>query len=349
MKRKYTSSKYKRRSKILLKKRKHKQRKRKKLILIRKKKLLRIKNEYLRHKHSNIRTSQKGKQLSISAPEDFSIVNNINEMMDFFDEVYMHVIDGRKRILLDLSRIKTLTPDALLYLLSLLEYYTQELKFKKISGNYPSEPNILKIFEESGFTKYVLADASHRKRSENILSIESHDLVQGKTAKKVVDFTKNKLKTFTPSHSRSLYATLIECMANVKNHAYSDKKRIHPPKWWLIAHHDETENKIKFVFLDNGVGIPSTIHKKFDEVFKKTLGFNNDSQLILSVLDGDFRTRTKQEWRGKGLPKIFEYFQQKRIENLIIISNKGFIVANGRKTITFDRKFRGTLLSWDIV
>lgn len=54
-------------------------------------------------------------------------------------------------------------------------------------------------------------------------------------------------------------------------------------------------------------------------------------------------------YRGKGLPKIYEYSKNRNIENLVVISRNGYVdVANGIVK-DLNEKFYGTLLSWDFV
>ena len=137
-------------------------------------------------------------------------------------------------------------------------------------------------------------------------------------------------------------------MANTKNHAYNITRK--DQKWWLISCYDEDSKKVNFTFMDNGDGIPFTLRKNiierfFDPLIKK----QNDGKLILSALKGEFRTRTKKHYRGTGLPKIFSYSKEKQIENLIIISNKGYVDCDSEQSKELSRKFFGTLLSWDFV
>lgn len=349
MRKYFTTTKYKERQFRTHKKR-NKRKTNKYIINLRiKKKVQQLEKSHTYHTHAHIKNIKKHHAVEIPAPKLFSLVENIEEMLEFFDEIYFNIVKKRKRIFLDFEKVEKLTPDALLYLLSIMEYYINVHKCELIGGNYPKKQEILDLFIESGFTKYVETRSKRSKTGNDILSIESNELVQGAIAKKVVDFAKEKLGTKAERHSKSLYATLIECMANAKNHAYTNSHSSLASRWWLMAMHDVNENKIRFVFLDNGAGIPNTIRKKFKEKVSTFVGVNADPQLILSSLDGGFRTRTEKGWRGKGLPKIYEFLKLQRIDNLSVISSKGYVLAKNRDILQFNRKFHGTLLAWDIV
>ena len=76
--------------------------------------------------------------------------------------------------------------------------------------------------------------------------------------------------------------------------------------------------------------------------------WGEDNKLIVSALQGDFkRTRTREPWRGKGLPKINSHFQNKIIDNLFIVSRQGYINYETSDIRDLNGVFQGTLLSWD--
>lgn len=144
-------------------------------------------------------------------------------------------------------------------------------------------------------------------------------------------------------------------MQNSREHAYD----VNAPyqKWYLAAHHNNTDGTVTFSFLDGGQGIPRTINTKFREKLKSLLGsrFSNapeglrieDRELVLSALRGEFRTRTQKVYRGKGLPRISSYASDGTIANLVIVSNHAFLDVGAGKDSELESQFRGTLFSWD--
>jgi hypothetical protein len=195
---------------------------------------------------------------------------------------------------------------------------------------------------------YVHANFSFNPDNSKILSVKSGQFAKGSIAKQVIDFSKGILNQSKTSQSRSIYGTIIECMVNTKHHAYHDLN--HNWKWWLMALPNEKNDRIQFAFLDNGAGIPTTVKKKFSERVNRLFGNNSsDCKLIHSALQGEYRTRMKDKWRGKGLPKIYDHYNNKYIENLHIISNHGYVDCKNDVIKELNEKFHGTLLSWDFV
>ena len=75
-----------------------------------------------------------------------------------------------------------------------------------------------------------------------------------------------------------------------------------------------------------------------------------DDKYVISTLDGDFRTATKQSHRGKGLPKIRSFCSAGKINNMRIITNKAsvFVRKDGFSSTTVPSALQGTLYYWEI-
>lgn len=283
--------------------------------------------------------------ITIEAPPKFSIKDNLEECLDLFAEIETRLWN-KERLFIDLSNVHYLTTDVLIYLLSRLDFFEQQGRLD-VAGNLPNDPDCEKIISASGFYDYMSFKPSQRVSNQNILSIKSGSIVQPQVAKEVVNFSLKHLKKDKSLNSMSIYTTLIECMANTKNHAYhvaSEKIS----KWWLIALYSKNDNSVKFTFLDNGHGIPKTVRKK---VLERLISYE-DNKLIESALKGNYlRTQTNQPWRGNGLPKIYNFSKEKQIEDLVVISNKGCIncEADESKLLGGKRNLNGTLLSWSFV
>lgn len=331
MKKIYQSEKFKRYSKKkvernLRKRRRHKKKRKNKPERIRRRKSKKPKKQITR----------------LHAPVKFSLKNNIDEVLLFFASL-TRALEKKDTIFVDLSGIKEISSGAILYLLSILDKFKQK-GYMNVSGNAPNDQKCRALFNQSGFYEYV----SDRKgggstTNPDILSIRRGSLVNGKIVKQVIDFSAKHLRIKKSLITKSIYATLIECMANTRDHAYSDKYDA-GSEWWVIALYNKNDNRVNFTILDNGMGIPRTVKKKIYERFT-----SKDYKLIISAMKGDFRTQTKKPWHGKGLPRIDSYFQNKRIDNLVIISNRGYINYENSDIRNLDGPFHGTLLSWDIV
>lgn len=279
----------------------------------------------------------------IEAPENFSLINNVSETIQFFDAFY-NAMKRRDKIFINLRNVKTMTTDVILYILSHLEY--NKTKFGQranILGSNPKDEKCNKIFETSGFYDYVY----HNKTLTTdpaIYTIKHGSKVLGVIAKEIKDFTIKTLGV-TKADVKSIYRNIVECMQNTNNHAYNPESKYN--SWWLMASYDSTCEKVCFTFLDNGLTIPRTIKKRYGESFKNLLGIQADGKLILSTLQGDFqRTATRIKHRGKGLPMIYSTATNKQIEDLHLLSRRGFVDAINNKSVELKNTFHGTLLTW---
>jgi hypothetical protein len=125
MKKLYTTPGWKRRT---LKRSEDELKKRQKLSLRKKKRTKsRIPPSYIHQ--PNVKVEKKNKRVKIEVPTNFSIKNNVENMLEFFDQVYYYVDKGKK-IFFEMSNIKELTADAIIYMLSVFDYYKKNMSLK---------------------------------------------------------------------------------------------------------------------------------------------------------------------------------------------------------------------------
>lgn len=277
----------------------------------------------------------------VSAPDIFSIIKNPSETISFFSKIE-HTAFITHSLFIDIKNIKVITPETVLYLLLFVDKFKKNKKIK-IVGNAPEDKRCREIFLHSGFYDYVNSSYA-TPRDINILSVKSDHIVSGEIADNVIEFACAKLNIKRSNITKAFYTTILECMGNTKEHAYTSHSAKYA-KWWLIACHDSLNNCIDFSILDNGEGIPETVKKRFLE---NIFGYS-DSKIISSVLNGEFRTSTQLQYRGKGLPKINSFMDEKIIQNLIIISNNGYYNADTKRKIELDKKFNGTMVCWSFI
>lgn len=312
------------------------------------------KNWSLKTVYAQVHEDRHTHELVMNVPENFSIIENAEQMLLFFEDFKKYVIK-RKRIFFDMSKVNRLTGDAIIYMLSMFDRNEKLYGKFHIRGNVPENGFCRNLLFDSGFFNYVYIKTTIPKSSEDIVQIEKDSIVKGKLAKQIIDFTKNKLNIERAKVTKSLYDILIECMVNTNNHAFG-KKEMHP-FWYLMAVYDKENKEVFYTFLDAGQGIPKTIRKKYlEKVFEfiktaslSTIDLVTDKDLIISALEGVLkRSRiVKKGHRGKGLPRIYEHFKNKQIEDLVIISKKGYVDLNGKSTL-LSKDFAGTMLSWKI-
>lgn len=282
------------------------------------------------------------------APKNFSIVENTDETLKFFDRL-IELVEKKVNIELDMTKVESLTPGTILYLISLFrEWYEDGLKYK-IRGDAPKNEECQELFVKSGFYQYVESEVSKNiKADKNIFTIKEGNKCEPLLATKFIKHVRDYIGIDGPTkETKSVRTVLIECMTNTHNHASGNRQ--HPARWYLMAYNKN--NEVHFTFLDSGVGIPSTIQTNFAEEFLRIAPIlkGREDKLIKAALDGEFRTSTKEKKRGKGLPKIMSIAQDKIIKESVIISGTGFVNCSSNTTKELKHRFHGTLLSWKIV
>ncbi|MDX9697625.1 MAG: hypothetical protein RBT49_17670 [Bacteroidales bacterium] len=303
-----------------------------------------------------------------NAPENLSICGNSGPTIGYFQKYIRHLKNNKANfydtLFFDVSNIKTLTIDALMYLLAIIKNFDykikyfkkskkeqskypkySELKIKKISGNLPNDPSIRTKFLMSGFLNYVsIPDKPVEKAFDNV-QIREGSLIDTSVAREITTFVIDAFED-DRRNTKYIYNMLIELMSNTNNHAYEKEKQF-INHWFIFARFDKNDEKIAITFLDTGEGIPRTVKKKLSEKVVYT-----DSQLIQASFDDSFnRSTTKFTHRGKGLPRIYDYCVKKRIDSITVISQKGKVVlmSNGENKIyNLFRPLTGTIYYWEI-
>lgn len=282
------------------------------------------------------------------APEVFSFIDNPNETTRFFQRITSFITKRSnfgKDLFIDISQVKRLTIDALMYIIAVVTNLNRHFRSKyKFMGNFPQDSESRRLVRDSGFDKFVTYYGSEpiNRNSDNI-QIVSGDKVDPQLAKRICDFviTKGNVTRIT---TQFLYNMMIELMANVFAHAYSGSHTILYSRWYCFAEYDEKNNCIYFTFMDIGDGIPSTVRKRGLEV----LGFKSDWAFVLSALKGELRSKTKAPYRGKGLPQIYSYCKNNLIDKMRIISNSADVLIEKGNTESSDLScsLKGTLFYW---
>ncbi len=273
------------------------------------------------------------KRYEFQAPCNFSFLNNAEETISFFNEMIQLINHNGKRqfeIFIDIKNVEKLTIDALMYLLSIINNMKNVFKRRiSIRGNIPLDSNINRLFKESGFFNYV--------KSTNIIPIfknsDTIQIISGKNtdtriARQISDFVSDKLG-MTRSQCSFIYVMMIELMSNTYKHAYANNavNRI-SNKWYCFCKYNNIEQIVSFTFMDVGAGIPTTVRKKFAEKLD-FLNLKAENRYVISALEGQFRTSTSLAYRGKGLPRIHETCQSRKIQNMRLITNKADVRDDG--------------------
>ncbi len=277
------------------------------------------------------------------APEIFSYIYNTDETAGMFVGVIEEINRGiyGRRFFFDSSSVENVTTEVLVYIIAII----CNMKFNKIkqysfAGNLPKNESAKKVFEESGFYKFVQTRnrklPSNSQKMQIVSGKKTDSVIAGQICKFVMDKL-DKDKVYT----QFIYKTIVELMSNVVHHAYHDKEEIMYPCWYLYSEYDK--DKVRFIFVDTGLGIATTVRKKIYENIKFIVG---DADLIESSFAGENRTETRQHNRGLGLPALKEYVIDGKFSSFFVISGSGgykYISQGKFEKVNLRNKIYGTI------
>lgn len=283
-----------------------------------------------------------------TAPRVFSFINNLDETTAMFSSLIEAIKGGthKKRFFFDSAGVEDVTTDVILYIIAIIRNIKiSRLKQYSYSGNLPKNNEAAKVYNESGLDKYVQSKRQELPANNAKMQIASAKRTDGQLAAQICQFIMEKFDVDRKA-IQYIYKTIIEMMSNTVYHAYNNtKEEIMYPCWYMYAEY--TGEIVRLIFLDTGMGIASTVRKKFpfEQHIKK------DSELIESAFLGDFRTETQKDHRGLGLPALKEYTEKKKFKNFMVLSgNGGYKCEENGEFMKFDfeNKIYGTIYVVDI-
>ena len=292
----------------------------------------------------------------VEAPSNFSLVDNIEEVLGFIDKVRFQY-NQKHPVFIRLENITTLGNGAILLLLAnMIQFRSHGIQF---NGNYPKDVNLKKKLEESGFFKHLYRAVIKRDdysvgTPDSIIYTHAQKEVDAELADIIVEKASQVVwgeKRRCPGIQR----LLIELMHNTNNHAGKKKGTKH---WWLSSHKDETNKTVTISFMDFGRGIfdsldnkqPGDIFYGWKDSFFSIFPFADTSEKIMKlILEGELhKTCTEDYFRGKGLPGIYEAFKGGRIGKLKIITNRVYADVENNKYKLMNHNLHGTFFSCEI-
>lgn len=326
-----------------------------------KKMLCKIKRKN-KHK-SNIKNKNKIDKI-FNVPQKFSIIDNPEETVIFLNEIIDYVEKIRKLckinklnnyiryVKLNMTNTNYITSDALMYLLSIIKN-TRGKKLLPVIwyGNFPENKNVKEFLKKSGYLKYMETSSENIINTDNNIQIKNGftyeyfdtDGIKKDIRSEIVDFT-GKILHKEKTEINYLTTLLTEMVTNISDHAY-DKVGLFEHNWYIFV--DNKLDKITFTFMDNGLGIPTTIKKSIIEKIFEVIDAKNEYKYIEAAVNGiEKRSETGKIERGNGLPSIYEQYTSNNISNFVIISNKAYFRDAQNRDLK--NSLNGTVFYWEI-
>lgn len=285
------------------------------------------------------------RQKRVVVPHVFSLMDNAEETLTFFEQ-FEAACEDSDRVFIDSDKVEKVTIEALLLLLAKIQGKKQECA--SVGGQEPRNEDVRKVFAQSGFYDFFTHKpfGYHQKNTTGLLKRRDGKRVKEGVCADLVHYTTKKVHGARRKNG-GLYRTLIECMANTRDHARLDGTEVEP--WWVAVYYDEKTGVGHFAFLDTGIGIfKSARMQSFLTHLGRFMGITNRVDLLNDVLDANLGSRTNLAYRGKGLPSIKRALKRGQIKNLKVLTNDAVLDATTRHGKILQRSFNGTCLTWDI-
>lgn len=303
---------------------------------------------------------------SLAAPKNFSIIENPQETIKYFNDIIEFIgnVKNFVKIRYNLSKVNNITIDAVIYMIAISLNINSDYK-PRFNVLIPDDPVLKGFILSSGIADFFNAGEIEIDENSDYFSIKMGNNTDVELAQNICDFTNSNLN-LDFRDTKFLYDMLIEMMTNTGQHAYTKGDKIQT-QWLIFA--ECIEDRIRYTFIDTGLGIPQTMSKYMiainkgdiekDDFIKNLLDeFTNESNdaflLVTGLKGGGFRTRTDKSYRGKGLPEIYNHYkEQNKTSNLKIISGACLCEFDEQSReipiITkLNEKFLGTLFYWEI-
>lgn len=275
----------------------------------------------------------------ILAPKKFNLkAENCEDFIQFVDKLKKYG-SGGNHLNIIMEDCEDIGEGAISMFLSVIEEITQN--GINIRGKKPSIPEERDKLEKSGFFKYMNGNVDNKnKNSKNtILRTGGNDKDKVNLSQEI----KKISETVWGMQGRNppLRGAIFEMMRNSCDHAFKNENKI---VWHLGISHDEEKKMVKFSFVDNGRGIIKSFSEgKLSRFFNL---FTDNCDILESAFKNGLESRTGLSWRGKGLPTIFENYEDGYYKNLVVVSNDVFIDFDRKIYKKLNVPFKGTYYFW---
>jgi hypothetical protein len=318
----------------------------------------RIRGDSIR-KISNFNKNRKPKRYEfVEAPENFSLIGNPEEVIEFIRTIRKH-FHSRQMVWIVLKNVRRIDYDAIVVLLSaLVRFKAEGIRF---NGDYPEDPRSRQILEESGFFKNLFKAFTESDEytipagAANFISTHGARIVEPELSAELVETASQKVWG-ERRRCMGVQTTLLELMQNTFAHAEPQKEG--GRHWWLSINHAKGENKLRFSFVDYGVGIFKSLARKVPgnkwygalERMYERFKYGNNAELMRLILSGELhRTVTGEYYRGQGLPGMLDSLNENWFTNLHVISNNVYADVSRGEYVPLGIDFPGTFVYWEVI
>jgi len=290
-------------------------------------------------------------KLNFQTAED---VQQVFMLVEHLREVALR--GGYRRIVLEQDDVVELAPEVAIILLAELQRCAAYcIGRTAIGGTYPRDSRVAELLTNLGFYDAIGVPAPALPQSYDrrvFIKVESGHQTNSETIDVLLGQFE-QLIHLPIADKRNLHVAILECMDNVREHAYivsSDTPHLYR-EWWLVGFVDTTTKTASFIFYDQGLGIVRTVREHAKKRFARRLPLWTDARWIGRVVTKKY-SRHDSKRRGHGLPKLQQFIKDAELDgSMRVLANRGeYIQISGKPSETRIHKVSapGTMISWSL-
>lgn len=309
---------------------------------------------------------------TITLPEDFSLKTNFVDVVTALNNIRQQSKQRiRGRFYIDFKKIQTLSPAAALVLAAELDRWNHVLGYGRMKAVdvHKWDDHIRNLLGDMGFFSLLKIQRSHRERKESAniryMKFRTGNQADGEAfdqlLQEIISLWSGEI-----AHQKLLYAAVTEAMTNVVHHAYEEGYSSRK-NWWLSASYDTDRHEVRFMLYDQGIGIPKTVPKKFQdymnkgmlkgnmlEIFNKAMESVRKDADLIKLAHNLHKSVTKEKHRGFGLGRdVRGYLKESAVDgeyNVISLKGVYTVIQENKKQKeslrTYGVPLDGTLIEW---
>ncbi len=275
------------------------------------------------------------------APSKFNI-DNINGLVKFLQETENFCKKNRVTFLkVNLDNVISIDMYAISLMLSMLNKLS--CRHIKYWGTYPNDPRCRQYIIDSGFLDVVKTDIKRPddcKKGNQIYMVGKDCVDSNRIGKSVRESMAHLVGE--PTIYPPVYDNMCEINANSVEHANEHLRE----KNWLVSISIE-DDKIHYILTDTGLGILATLRKKASQKLNDMF-LKSEPDVLRDVFMKLYQSITGEINRHKGLPIIYESFEEGFISGLQVLTNKVLLDFETKQSTSLDRSYNGVLFSWTV-
>lgn len=281
---------------------------------------------------------------TISFPQDSTYIGNFNSFNQFINKILAKINSKTqnkiRKINFDLSRVELIDSAAINVILTMVNYLGRQ--GIRVSGNLPDNESAKNILINSGFFTKVKTTQEFARPSDRIFNLSGDDQTNEEAIGAEIRIICKRLLGYERTYS-PLYNTLGEIAGNSVEHANTDLSN---KNWFMSVHYEDDKAIIQMA--DIGKGILKTLNLLLKQEVLRVLRHSLPHEILKKLFMGTYQSSTREKNRNNGLPDMLARYNNKFINNVIVVSNNAVYDFSGNLSTTLNHSFHGTFYSIEI-